>query len=556
MAGVSKPKEDLTGKTFNDWTVIKYVGKGKWMCQCSCGTIREIQGTHLKIGRTKNCGHNATNKKIDLTGMDFDEWHVLSQASPGLHGETRWLCRCSCGIQKIVTSYALRNHTSKSCGHSTTGLHDITGQTFNEWKVLRRSETKVAGGSTKWICQCSCGTIAEVGYYELKNGISKSCGCKSNELRIKTTLEKYGVSHVSQIGTLRTQEQLNAISSKEDLSKFIKDNFDHKPSAAEVAEKLGISRGTLRDHLLRKNLMDLITTGNNDISGFEIAIRSMYPCDHLNDRTVLNGKEIDLYYPHLKFGIEFNGNYWHSEYKKEDIKYHQNKTLDARSKGIRLFHIFEYEWMDKQKRVIIKDMLSSIYYNDRVVRVPARSCIIKEVASKEAEDFFNRTHIQGAVKAKVNVGLYRDDKLLCLMSFGKPRFNSNYNWELLRLSTELSTVVIGGASKIFKYFIDKYNPDNILSYCDLSKFTGNIYSLLGFELDGITNPGYVWINLQTYDVMTRYQTEKRKLVELGLGCDYETESDIMHRLGYVKIYDCGNLRFSWINENKTERQEV
>ena len=545
MGGARKPKEDLTGMTFNEWKVLEYVGGSKWECECTCGTKRVIQGTHLKIGRTKNCGHNATNKKIDLTGKTFGDWEVLYQAPPGNNGETRWQCRCSCGAEKVVTSYALRNGTSTSCGHNTTGFNDITGKTFNEWKVLRRADGKTTCGSTKWVCQCSCGTIAEVGYYELKSGSSKSCGCKANEVRSQTLLDKYGVKYVAQIGTKRTQEQLDTIDSAEKLSNFIKENFDYTPSAFDVANKLGIDRSTLKMHLLKYGLFELISHGNTDISGFEKAIQNMYPCEHTNDRTILNGKEIDLYYPDLKLGIEFNGNYWHSDLKKSDAKYHQNKSIEARNKGIRLFHIFEYEWTNKTKQAIIKDMLSSIYYGDRVNKIMARDCELREIDNKEAEEFLNRTHIQGYAPAKVNLGLYKDNKLVSIMTFGTPRFNSNYEWELIRLSTELSTFVVGGASKMFKYFIKNYNPNSIISYCNLSKFNGKIYELLNFELDGITEPSYIWINLQTYDVMTRYQTEKHRLLELGLGDISESESDIMTRLGYNKIYDCGNLRFIW-----------
>ena len=548
MGGARKPKEDLTGMTFNEWKVLEYVGGSKWECECTCGTKRVIQGTHLKIGRTKNCGHNATNKKIDLTGKTFGDWEVLYQAPPGNNGETRWQCRCSCGAEKVVTSYALRNGTSTSCGHNTTGFNDITGKTFNEWKVLSRADGKTTCGSTKWVCQCSCGTIAEVGYYELKSGSSKSCGCKANEVRSQTLLDKYGVKYAAQIGTKRTQEQLDTIESAEKLSNFIKENFDYTPSIPELAVELELNRWTVVNHLNNYGLNHLVKHGKPRVSSFEYVIQELFPCSNMSDRKVLNGKEIDLYYPDLKLGIEFNGNYWHNDSRNSDINYHQNKSIEARNKGIRLFHIFEYEWTNKTKQAIIKDMLSSIYYGDRVNKIMARDCELREIDNKEAEEFLNRTHIQGYAPAKVNLGLYKDNKLVSIMTFGTPRFNSNYEWELIRLATELSTFVVGGASKMFKYFIKNYNSNSIISYCNLSKFNGKIYELLNFELDGITDPSYIWINLQTYDVMTRYQTEKHRLLELGLGDISESESDIMTRLGYNKIYDCGNLRFIWTRD--------
>ena len=52
---------DLTNKKFGRWTVIKMVGRNKhgqimWLCQCSCGTSREVRGGDLKNGKTKSCG--------------------------------------------------------------------------------------------------------------------------------------------------------------------------------------------------------------------------------------------------------------------------------------------------------------------------------------------------------------------------------------------------------------------------------------------------------------------------------------------------------------------
>ena len=56
-------------------------------------------------------------------------------------------------------------------------LIDLTGQKFHHLTVLRRSENNTNGGKPKWVCQCDCGNIVEVGGCELKNGNTKSCGC-------------------------------------------------------------------------------------------------------------------------------------------------------------------------------------------------------------------------------------------------------------------------------------------------------------------------------------------------------------------------------------------
>ncbi|KIS02764.1 hypothetical protein [Paucilactobacillus wasatchensis] len=53
---------DLTGRRFGRLTVIKRAkkkvqsGNACWLCQCSCGNIRAVDGYLLRTGATKSCG--------------------------------------------------------------------------------------------------------------------------------------------------------------------------------------------------------------------------------------------------------------------------------------------------------------------------------------------------------------------------------------------------------------------------------------------------------------------------------------------------------------------
>ena len=133
------------------------------------------------------------------------------------------------------------------------------------------------------------------------------------------------------------------------------------------------------------------------------------------------------------------------------------------------------------------------------------------------------------------------------MTFGKPRFKTHEEYELLRLIWKSSVVVVGGAEKLFKAFIERYNPVDIVSYCDISKFTGGVYSRIGFTLDKNADitPNYKWVKLETNEILPRYKTMKHKLLAAGLGDSKQTETQIMENLGYKKIYDSGNLKFIW-----------
>ena len=86
---------------------------------------------------------------------------------------------------------------------------------------------------------------------------------------------------------------------------------------------------------------------------------------------------------------------------------------------------------------------------------------------------------------------------------------------------------------------------SIITYSDITKFTGNTYPKLGFKVECILDPNYVWVNPNNFEVFTRYQTMKHKLVESGLGDESQTEDSIMEGLGFLKVYDCGNLKLSW-----------
>ena len=80
-----------------------------------------------------------------------------------------------------------------------------------------------------------------------------------------------------------------------------------------------------------------------------------------NDRTIIRPKEIDIYLPDLKIGIEYNGTYWHSIESGTDKYTHRNKSLACRRLNIRLIHVFEFEDLDEQIK-LLNDLING---NDR-----------------------------------------------------------------------------------------------------------------------------------------------------------------------------------------------
>jgi hypothetical protein len=56
------------------------------------------------------------NRCIDLTGMTFGRWTVLSRVENDKHGNAQWLCRCVEGNERVVRGSDLRRGNSQNCG--------------------------------------------------------------------------------------------------------------------------------------------------------------------------------------------------------------------------------------------------------------------------------------------------------------------------------------------------------------------------------------------------------------------------------------------------------
>jgi len=202
----------------------------------------------------------------------------------------------------------------------------------------------------------------------------------------------------------------------------------------------------------------------------------------VSDRKILNGKELDIYLPKLKLAFEFNGIYWHSDVKKEK-NYHKIKTDMCLEKEIQLFHIYEDEWLYKQN--IIKSMILNKLNNE----INILETEIKEVNNNNLiKKFLNDNHLQGYTKSTIKIGLFNNDELISLMIFKK----SNNNYELLRFCNKLNINIIS-FSKLFEYFIDTYNPLQIITYIDRSHSNNSLYEQNGFKLESITEPNCYYV---------------------------------------------------------------
>jgi len=276
-----------------------------------------------------------------------------------------------------------------------------------------------------------------------------------------------------------------------------------------------------------------------------------------NTRPIIDGIrfEADIKFENPKLVIELNGLRFHSEfYGNKDRHYHLKKTEFFNSIGYRTIHIFEDEW--KFKSDIIKTkLLHILHQRNSIEKIYARKCYIKEITNKECVEFLNKTHLQGGINSKYCYGAYYKDKLIAVMTFSHMRKSlgnknvSNTEFELIRFSTSNEFIVVGIASKLFSHFIKNYNPSKIISYVDRrwSEKESNLYKSMNMNMIFVTKPNYWYI--KGYKRKHRFNFTKQKLIKMGYD-PLKSELEIMREIGYDRIWDCGNLKYEWINKNE------
>lgn len=221
--------------------------------------------------------------------------------------------------------------------------------------------------------------------------------------------------------------------------------------------------------------------------------------------------------------------------------YLRKKTFYAKDNGYHDVNIFD--WDDPQKII------------DAFVvpkpRIFARNTFVQEVPLSDVKEFLKNNHIQGSTGGqKICIGLYAKSlpyTIVSLMTFGKPRYNRNFQCELLRYAS--SHVVIGGTKKISTYFIETYHPRNMISYCDRSKFNGDAYYRLGFNLRSAGECSLHWYSPQTKRHITDNLLRKLgydKLFDEDYGKGTSNTELIINR-GFLPVPDCGQDTFEWYN---------
>ena len=381
----------------------------------SCGCLNNSE--NLSSRHTERHRRKLEKLKDQLINMRSGSL-VVQDVIINSNNSIMCICRCDCGVIKEIPPKSLKRGI-KSCGcrssvNPRADLEDLKkeyiGLKIDHLLVvdvvrIEVSNTKVIS----FVCKCDCGSTATIPKKKLlSNSHPISCGCCRrkcqyyNEYRTilsrkisefyKNNPDKSKIrSNNSRISWLKNRDKnrellLNAHSNKriEVLNK-IDTSFIHPDDV--VVLKSGVrSDIKIRTKCPVCGKYDYHTTYH--IINYEALATCQRMCsccsksfstskyeqeiaDYIstfydgecirNDRLVLNGKELDLYYPEKKIAIEFNGDYWHNE-SHQSRDYHYNKYIACRDLNITLVSIFESDWNRRKKDIkeYILDLFSGI----------------------------------------------------------------------------------------------------------------------------------------------------------------------------------------------------
>jgi very-short-patch-repair endonuclease len=328
----------------------------------------------------------------------------------------------------------------------------------------------------------------------------------------------------------RHEVSLSSVNACLDDLSYVNDRIQLGFGGKQFGDELGCSSDYVCSYLRKVGRPLIKRTESNCEVRFKEYLKSLGVSFTSNDRTIIKPYELDIVISERKLAIEINGIYWHSIKSNDNKNYHKNKADLCALNGYDLIQIHDADMFLPKIQSVIRSRLGIAQ-----TKIFGRKVKVIEVTSEEYTKFCDKNHIQSSCAAKIKLGLIDvNGELQSVMSFSKSRFSKSHTFEMIRYCNRLNHMVIGGAQKLFSYFVKNYMEigDSCISYCDRRLFNGALYLRLGFTHLRNSSPGYFWIN-EEGNILSRYQTQKHKL-NTNL-----TEAAFMQSKKYHKIYDCG-----------------
>ena len=418
---------------------------------------------------------------------------------------------------------------------------------------------------------------------EIKEKISNTYHDKTHEKkteinnkREKTNTEKYGVGFVLQDKTILDKVKSTSLKRYGEDNIFKTDTFKENVKNNNLV-KYGVSNHTqihladVIDDLTSQKYWDTFTTKIDVYKKFSCYLSpttlvnygrkyrpELFPYNDvsyphqiinnflteldiefiINDRTQIKPLELDIFIPSHNLAIEINGLYWHSESQGKDKYYHLNKLNQCESKNIFLLQFNDQDIINKTD-LVLSMIKSKLGFNNKIM---ARKTKVVDINNKTAKTFLDENHLQGYRASLIHKGLIYNNELVAVISLSKPRYNKQYDYEVIRYANKQGLNVIGGFSKLIK---NSGVMGKLISYANRNISNGKLYESSGWFLENITQPSYYY--LRNNKLFHRSTFQKHKLKDLLDNYNSDlSHNENMILNGYDKIFDCGTKVYSYI----------
>jgi hypothetical protein len=326
----------------------------------------------------------------------------------------------------------------------------------------------------------------------------------------------------------RNKHTANREDVKQKQSKSTKERWKDNDYREIVSKSLSISCKKSWEGGRKKKNME---TDKNTIILNEIE-------QHLKDNNIEYTKEDTIFYLNEgKVQLEYiDSNKYKMKIPKFNIEgvdkdYFYKKSKEALDSGSFKYFIKDFEWHNENKREIMKSQVLHLT-NKTPYRFFARNTEVKVFSNRDVKTFEVENCFYGYRSSSLNLGLVLKKEmygfpvgtLLMAMTFGLNFFAKKSDYvEVFRAGTLRKCQVIGGASKLFKYFVDNYptirisNKENfynrIVYYVDLDHGAGKSVGSMGFEWVRDTKGGFMNVEKDTGIVSHRKPMHHMQVME-------------------------------------------
>ena len=530
---IDEVRNEYIGKVFNKLLITDvYIKNNRCWCDCvcECGKNASFSLADIKGNRNKSCGClNSTEVKRKI----MQDW-CKNNHDKVMQSKEKYKQWCKNNPDAVRA----RSEKLSQFFKNNPEVAAATGKKISQWSKDNPDKRAQAAAKYKQWCENN------------PDEVKSKIGDKVRERHRQTRAHAFTIETLSgyiddeYIPKILNGDKLDTVMSKCPICS----EFDDHPTYRVLLYSTGALNTPLPICRKCQNYRSTSITEN------EIYDYIQYLCggnclSHCYD--IIPPFELDIYNPDKKIAVEYNGLYWHSEQMGVTPDYHFNKFKLCKERGIRLISVFEQDWLAKKDKVL--SILQNAFSKQEIIY--ARKCTISKLDYKTKSEFINKYHFYGdSNQGTISYGLYYNNTLISVMSFGKLRGNNsmrnnkNY-YELVRFVTKDNARIICGASKLFSHFIKEYNPEYILCYSDNDFFSGETYNKLGFKLKSLGESiDYQWCknsiclsrqNCMPCKLLRKYpQYSDIKIIG-------SKERYIMEDLGYFRVYRCGNSIWEW-----------